>query len=67
MDIEIKIQSAGITFSSELYYIEKLLKEKGYFVEIEDEHPPLKNKYVDDLEGNGRKVKITAVHLPWGG
>ena len=67
LDIEIKIKGAGITISNEIYLIEKILKEHGYEVHVNDEHPPKKEIDLDKVEGKQRKINIVAIHLPWGG
>ena len=65
-NINIKISGMGLTISDEVYLITNFLKEKGYDVSLEDEHPPKV-----DLKGNitnpKKKIKIVANHLPWGG
>jgi len=66
--ITIKISGLGMTISKETYLIADFLKSKGYDVEIEDKHPPMKP--ITDLsiiEGNDRKIKIVTEHYPWPG
>ena len=63
--INIKISDMWLTISEEVYSITNFLKEKGYDVTLEDEHP-LKI-FNGEITNPNKKIKIVANHLPWGG
>lgn len=67
MNITIKVIGPGLTISNEVYLIDKILRDKGYEVEIEDKHPPEKEFDPLDVNGDDVKIKLIAQHCPWGG
>ena len=70
VEVTIEVKGAGATIHHEIYAIADMLKEKGYKVDIDDEHAPKDIKeYGKDYEGKNvtKHVKIIAKHLPWGG
>lgn len=76
-DTIITISGPGMNINTELYLIQRLLESQGYTISIENNHPPEKNRYVEqelnrlrglrDKSPEYYKIKIIMDHQPWGG
>lgn len=76
---QITVTGPGTIIAFEMIVIEKFLTELGYKVIVEDEYPygsfpvghTTKEQYLEFvkelLQQYPTEIKLTAVHLPWGG
>lgn len=64
--ITITVSGPGTTFDPEFQAIEKLFRDQGYQIRVENEYPSEIRSRSPDIQ-KLMDIKLVAEHCPWGG